>query len=44
MITILGVQIPVNEKRFTPPQTEVILSYTNAIRDGKETAKRILKM
>jgi len=44
IIIILGVQIPINEMRLTPPKSEIILSYTNAIKEGKETAKRILKM
>ena len=44
LITILGVQFPINEKRLTPPQTEIILSYTNAIKEDKAKAEKILKI
>ncbi len=44
MITILGVQFPVEEKKLTPPQTEIIKSYTNAIEKGKLEAAKLLKL
>lgn len=43
MITILGVQFPVEEKRLTPPQTEIIKAYTTAIQKGKAEATKLLK-
>lgn len=43
MITILGVQLPVSEKILYPKKTEVIMSYINAMKEGKGEAKKILK-
>jgi hypothetical protein len=43
MITILGVQLPVSEKVFYPKKTEVVLSYINAMKAGKEEVKKVLK-
>lgn len=44
MINILGVQIPIENIKLTPPKTEVILSYIQAIKDGKKEAEKKLKM
>ena len=40
MITILGVQLPISEKVLYPKKTEVIMSYINAIKEGKGEAKK----
>lgn len=42
MITILGVQFPISDKILYPKKTEVIMSYLNAIKNGKSEAKKIL--
>ena len=43
MITILGVQIPTSKKVLYPKKTEVVMSYINAIKEGKGEAKKVLK-
>lgn len=43
MITILGVQIPISERVLYPKKTEVVMSYINAMKEGKGEAKKILK-
>jgi hypothetical protein len=44
MITILGIAFPVDNKKLTPPQTEIIQSYTSAIEKGKKEAFKLLKI
>jgi len=43
MITILGVQFPISDKILYPKKTEVIISYLNAVKVGKNKAKKILE-
>lgn len=43
MITILGVQFPVSEKILYSKKTEVVMSYINAIKEGKSEARKVLK-
>jgi hypothetical protein len=43
MITILGIQFPVSDKILYSKKTEVVMSYINAIKEGKGEAKKILK-
>ena len=42
-ITIFGVQVPVSEKILYPKKTEVIISYINAMKEGKGEARKVLK-
>ncbi len=44
MITILGVKFPVSKKTLYPKETEVIRSYIDAIKKGKGSAERNLKI
>ena len=43
MITILGIQLPISEKVLYPKKTEVVMSYINAIKEGKGEARKVLK-
>ena len=43
MITILGIQFPVSDKVLYSKKTEVVMSYINAIKEGKGEAKKFLK-
>lgn len=43
MINILGVQFPTGGAILRAPKTEIVLSYTKAMREGKGEAKKVLK-
>lgn len=43
MITILGVQLPISEKVLYPKKSEIVMSYINAMKEGKGEAKKVLK-
>lgn len=43
MITILGVQFPVSKKTLYPKRSEIVASYINAMKEGKDEVKKVLK-
>ena len=42
MVTILGIQLALSGKSRYAPQTDVVLAYLKAAKEGKAQAKKIL--
>ncbi len=42
MVNILGIKFKTTGKRLQAPESEAVLAYTKAVREGEDQAKKIL--